>query len=72
MTMTTCNTPALTVTKQRPSVFTVIAQIIATQSQRRALRGLDRDALNDLGLTYADAKHEADRPFWDVPATWRR
>lgn len=72
MTMTTCNSPARTFTKQRPSVLRMIAQIIATQGQRRALRRLDSAALNDLGLTYADAKREANRPFWDVPATWRR
>ncbi len=72
MTMTTCNTPARTFPKQRPSAFRVIAQIFATQGQRRALRTLDSAALNDLGLTYADAKREANRAFWDVPATWRQ
>ena len=71
MTMTTCNTPARTFTKQRPAVFRMIMKIIATQGQRRALRSLDSDALNDLGLSYADAIREANRPFWDVPATWR-
>lgn len=76
MTMTTCNTPARTHVTQQTSmvrtVFTLIAQIIDTHSQRRALRTLDCDALNDLGLTYAEANREATRPFWDVPATWRR
>lgn len=72
MTMTTCNAPARTFTKQRPSVFRMMTQILATQSQRRALRKLDTDALRDIGLTYDDAKTEADRPFWDVPTTWRR
>ncbi len=76
MTMTTCNTPARTIPKQRPSMFRVmfqmIAQIFATQGQRRALRQLDSAALTDLGLSYADAKAEANRAFWDVPATWRQ
>ncbi|WP_456389785.1 DUF1127 domain-containing protein [Profundibacter sp.] len=76
MTMTTCNSPAHTFTTQRPPVFRgvlrLIVKIIATQDQRRALRTLDSAALNDLGLSYADAKREANRPFWDVPATWRR
>jgi len=72
MTMTTCNSPARTFTKQRPSVFAVIAHILATQGQRRALRALDAAALNDLGLSYAEANREANRAFWDVPATWRR
>lgn len=76
MTMTTCNSPARTITKQRTPMFRVvfrlIAQIFATQDQRRALRQLDSAALTDLGLTSSDAKAEADRPFWDVPATWRQ
>lgn len=68
MTMTTCNAPAHTTATQRPSIGAILAQIIATHSQRRALGKLDRDALNDLGLTYAEAKREAKRPFWDIPA----
>ncbi len=72
MTMTTCNTPACTITKQRPSMFRMIKLALSAQSQRRALRQLDSAALNDLGLSDADAKCEADRPFWDVPATWRQ
>jgi len=72
MTMTTCNTPARTLTTQRPSVFRTIKLALSAQGQRRALRKLDSDALNDLGLSYADVKREAGRPFWDVPATWRQ
>ncbi len=72
MTMTTCNTPAHTLTKQRPSVFRMIMLALSAQGQRRALRNLDSAALTDLGLTYADAKREANRAFWDVPATWRQ
>lgn len=71
MTMTTCNAPARTFTKQRPSVLRLISHIFATYEQRRVLSTLDRDALNDLGLTYKEAKAEANRPFWDVPANWR-
>jgi len=72
MTMTTCNTPARTFAKQRPSAVKMIAHMFAAQNQRRALRNLDSAALNDLGLSYEDAKAEANRPFWDVPANWRR
>jgi uncharacterized protein YjiS (DUF1127 family) len=39
---------------------------------RRALAALDDEALNDIGLSRQDAKAEAGRPFWDVPATWRK
>ena len=39
--------------------------------QRRALAKLDDGALNDMGLTRAEAEAEANRPFWDVPNHWR-
>ena len=35
--------------------------------QRRQLATLNDYMLRDLGLTRADAEHEAARPFWDVP-----
>ena len=72
MTMTTLNTPARTFTTQRPSVVRMVKLAVSAHGQRRALRKLDSAALNDLGLTYDQAKCEANRPFWDVPATWRR
>ena len=72
MTMTTLNTSARTFTTQRPSVVRMVKLAVSAHRQRRALRKLDNAALNDLGLTYDQAKREAKRPFWDVPATWRR
>jgi|TARA_B110000908_G_scaffold137341_1_gene162936 uncharacterized protein YjiS (DUF1127 family) len=39
---------------------------------RRALAALDDAALNDIGLSRFDAYTEANRPFWDVPNTWRK
>ena len=38
---------------------------------RRALAALDDAALQDVGLSRVEAQSEANRPFWDVPATWR-
>jgi uncharacterized protein YjiS (DUF1127 family) len=35
--------------------------------QRRQLAALSDSMLRDLGLTRADAEHEAARPFWEVP-----
>ncbi|MCJ7960382.1 MAG: DUF1127 domain-containing protein [Pseudomonas sp.] len=35
--------------------------------ERRMLAGLSDSALHDLGLSRADVKHEAIRPFWDDP-----
>lgn len=42
------------------------------QHQRQALRGMDAARLADIGLSEQAAWAEADRPFWDVPASWRR
>ncbi|ETX29218.1 DUF1127 domain-containing protein [Roseivivax isoporae] len=39
---------------------------------RRDLGRLDAARLDDLGIDPADARTEARRPAWDVPATWRR
>ncbi len=40
--------------------------------QRRHLSGLDAHLLRDIGLNEAAAQNEANRPIWDVPASWRR
>jgi len=40
--------------------------------QRHQLTRLDDAALDDIGLTRAEALSEAARPLWDVPAAWRR
>lgn len=45
---------------------------LAAHRQRQALRGLDAARLADIGLTERAALAEAERPFWDVPASWRR
>ena len=31
---------------------------------RRRIAGLDSDALKDIGITYAEAEAEANKPFW--------
>ncbi|AXX97290.1 DUF1127 domain-containing protein [Profundibacter amoris] len=72
MTMTTCNTPARTTRKPRPTAFHMIKLALKARHQRRALRRLDSAALADLGLTRKQAKQEANRPIWDVPANWLR
>ena len=45
---------------------------LVAQRQRQALRGLDAARLADIGLSVHAAEAEANRPFWDVPAGWRR
>ncbi|MDP2083961.1 MAG: DUF1127 domain-containing protein [Gemmobacter sp.] len=43
---------------------------IALSAQRRRLADLDDARLDDLGLTRAQARSEAARAPWDVPANW--
>ncbi|MEE4188603.1 MAG: DUF1127 domain-containing protein [Roseobacter sp.] len=39
---------------------------------RRALAQLDARALEDIGISKADAISEVQRSFWDAPANWTR
>ncbi len=48
-----------------------LAQMIDLHRQRRALARLDDDALQDIGITRAQAQAEASRPIWDAPDYWR-
>jgi uncharacterized protein YjiS (DUF1127 family) len=48
-----------------------LRKIYSVWRSRRALAALDDAALNDIGLNRVDAVNEANRPFWDVPNTWR-
>ena len=45
---------------------------LAAHRQRTALARLDDARLADIGLSARSAMAEVNRPFWDVPATWRR
>jgi uncharacterized protein YjiS (DUF1127 family) len=40
--------------------------------QRRDLAKLDDRALEDIGLSRAEAEREAKRPLWDAPRHWQR
>lgn len=60
--------PAARPRRRRMSLF----DWLALARQRRALGRLDDHRLMDLGLTRAEADHEASRPFWDAPAHWLR
>jgi uncharacterized protein YjiS (DUF1127 family) len=48
-----------------------LGHLFTVWSQRQALRKLDTDALNDIGLSSAQAAAESSRSFWDAPKTWR-
>lgn len=43
----------------------------AVRRSRRALMNLSPEALEDVGLSQAEAQEEAHRPLWDVPQHWR-
>ncbi len=53
-------------------LFDLAARSAALHRQRAALRRLDARALDDIGLTRAEAEAEANRPLWDAPAHWYR
>ncbi len=55
----------------RTGLLSRITHVLAVRRQRKALRKLDARALEDIGLSRAEAEAEAARPLWDAPETWR-
>lgn len=51
----------------RPSLMS----LLTLWRSRQALARLDATQLQDIGLTAKEAKAEADRLPWDVPAHWK-
>ena len=49
-----------------------LGAMLGVWRSRQALGALDADRLRDLGLSAEEARAEAARPIWDVPATWLR
>ncbi|MCB2110456.1 MAG: DUF1127 domain-containing protein [Defluviimonas sp.] len=57
----------------RPGVVLgALTRAITLDRERGRLAGLSDAALDDVGLTRAQADREAARPIWDVPQTWLR
>ena len=54
------------------SLVSIVLQAVAVMRQRRKLAQLDDAALEDIGITRAEAQAEADRFFWDAPHFWKR
>ncbi|WP_121064418.1 DUF1127 domain-containing protein [Chachezhania antarctica] len=50
----------------------LLGHLASVRRERAALERLDDAALNDLGLTRAEARTESGRGFWDAPAHWTR
>ena len=46
--------------------------LLALNRSRTRLSQLDAAALEDIGVTEAQARREAARPVWDVPGNWLR
>jgi uncharacterized protein YjiS (DUF1127 family) len=46
------------------AVWMLVSSWIERARQRRALARLDDQTLRDIGITRADATHEAQKPFW--------
>lgn len=61
----TASTPVFTI--RNISVMALLnwaSDHVRVAQQRRALAGLTLSALDDIGLTEAQAKREAAKPFW--------
>lgn len=78
MTATCTNTVSAPVKTHRTSVaqalataLTRLSTALQVKTQRRTLAQLDDARLEDLGLSFDQARSEAARPFWDVPAHWK-
>lgn len=57
----------------RPSVQRLsLRTLLSVAKERRDLRNLPADRLNDIGYTQTEAEKEANRPAWDVPHHWKR
>lgn len=57
--------------RRRASILDRFARFYSVWHQRQTLKTLNKDALDDIGISYRDASNESRRPFWDAPATWR-
>lgn len=56
----------------RVTILTRLRSAVALYRQRARLAELDDAALLDIGVTRAEAMHEAKRPFWDAPVHWQQ
>jgi uncharacterized protein YjiS (DUF1127 family) len=58
--------------QDRIKFFGWLSRRIELRRQRLDLGALTDHRLQDIGLSASEARAEAERPVWDVPATWRR
>ncbi|MCP5039017.1 MAG: DUF1127 domain-containing protein [Rhodobacteraceae bacterium] len=68
----TCTNISIPRTRQnRMAVVSWISLALKASHTRRALKALDADLLDDIGLSREEARQEATKPIWDVPSYWR-
>jgi uncharacterized protein YjiS (DUF1127 family) len=63
-------TRALSRNSAHSSARPTLMQRVNLWASRRALAKLDARALNDIGVTRAEAIDEAGKTLWDVPKAW--
>lgn len=67
---------ALTHTGCKPrtntSLLARLRSMLSLSRSRTALSALSKAQLQDIGVTAKQAREEARRPAWDVPANWRK
>lgn len=66
---TLSRSPALSLSRSF-SLIGATFSLLALSRSRQALSSLDARALEDIGVTQAEARREATRPIWDVPSSW--
>lgn len=57
--------------RARFSLLSFVSQRLELLRQRRHLKTLDARTLEDIGISRRDALHEAGRPIWDAPESWK-
>ena len=65
-------TPACRPAKPQLSLLSRIGLQLSVMRQRRKLAALDARALDDIGVSRAEAEAEAGRGFWSAPDHWTR
>ena len=64
-------TNSLSISLSRPlSLVGSTLTMLALSQSRRSLAKLDARALQDIGVTPAEAQTEARRAAWDIPVNW--
>ena len=75
MTTVSTNTSAFfsgAVSARRPGLLKTVINMIELHKERRALAGLDAEALADIGVSTQEAMTEASRHAWDAPSHWHK